>query len=211
MYHKDNQQFQPQASWPLAIQYFNLGCHGHTVFGVAVRWKLAFSKPHGHVEDSMTVAPLSRQLIQLNGPAPWPKRECRTVISRRGFTLTEMIATFVLLGAAITMAAPLLVSVARQRVAIEQRQFAIQYAGNLLERHVARPWDDLSAGQQMLTDVPPDLQRLLPDVEQSLTVKELPEQPASRQLTVSVRWRGQAGVTVNPVQLSAWVFQPEEL
>ncbi len=45
-------------------QDFNLGCHGHTVFGVAVRWKLAFSKWHGHVEDSMTVAPLSRQLKQ---------------------------------------------------------------------------------------------------------------------------------------------------
>ena len=139
-----------------------------------------------------------------------PHRHRRTVIPRRGFTLTEMISTFVLLGMAITMAAPLLVSVSRQRVAIEQRQFAVQYAGNLLERHAARPWGELTAGKQVLPDVPSDLQTLLPDIEQSLSVKEFPEKPVSRQLTVSVRWRGQSGVVVNPVHLSAWIFQPEE-
>ena len=51
-----------------ASQYFNLGCRGHIVFGVAVRGKLAFSKPHGRVEDSKTVAPDSCQIEQPNDP-----------------------------------------------------------------------------------------------------------------------------------------------
>jgi type II secretory pathway pseudopilin PulG len=132
------------------------------------------------------------------------------MLPRRGFTLAEMIATFVLLSAAISVAAPLLVTVSRQRVAIEQRQFAIQHAGNLLEVSAARPWTELPAGRQVLADAPADLERLLPELEQTLTVKELPEKPVSRQLTVSVRWRGHSGVAVEPVQLSAWVFQTEE-
>ena len=104
----------------------------------------------------------------------------------------------------------MLIKVSRQRVAIEQRQFAVQHAGNLLEAHTARSWNDLVPGHQVLADAPVDLQSLLPDLERTLTVKDLPDKPASRQLTVSVRWRGQSGVAVNPVQLSAWVFRPEE-
>jgi len=33
------------------------GCHGHGVFDVAVRRWTHFGHSHGHVEDSMTVAP----------------------------------------------------------------------------------------------------------------------------------------------------------
>jgi hypothetical protein len=32
------------------------------VFGVAERWKLAISRPHGHVEGSMTWAPILTNL-----------------------------------------------------------------------------------------------------------------------------------------------------
>ncbi|MEI8381317.1 MAG: type II secretion system protein [Planctomycetota bacterium] len=133
----------------------------------------------------------------------------RSVNSRSGFTLTEMIATFVLLGAAITLTAPFLVSVSRQRLAIEQRQFAIQHAGNVLERYSALPWEKLSPRTQTLADVPAELQTLLPDLKQSLEITEQAEKPISRQLRVSITWRGQSDVTVKPVQLSAWIFQAE--
>ncbi len=33
------------------------GCHGHGVFDVAVRRWTHFGHSHGHVEDSVTVAP----------------------------------------------------------------------------------------------------------------------------------------------------------
>lgn len=134
----------------------------------------------------------------------------RSVNSRSGFTLIEMIATFVLLGAAITLTAPFLVSITRQRLAIEQRQFAIQHAGNILERYSALPWEKLSPGSQTLADAPADLQTLLPDLKQSLEITEHVEKPISRQLRVSITWRGQSDVAVKPVQLSAWIFQAEE-
>jgi hypothetical protein len=121
-----------------------------------------------------------------------------------------MIATFVVLSAAITLAAPLLASISRQRLAIQQRQFAIQHAGSILERYSARPWNDLKPGPQTLPDAPPDLQSLLPDLMQTLEVKERSEKPVARQLTVSVSWRGISGTMQKPVQLTEWVFQPEE-
>lgn len=147
------------------------------------------------------------QLLRFRSRATQTRRR---VPSRSGFTLTEMIATFVLLGAAITMTAPFLVGVSRQRLAIEQRQFAIQHAGNVLERYSALPWDKLSPGKQTLADAPADLQTLLPDLKQSLKITEHLEKPVSRQLSVSITWRGQSDEVVKPVQLSAWIFQAEE-
>lgn len=146
---------------------------------------------------------------QLHSRFALPKRNGCSGNSRGGFTLVEMIATFVMLGVAIALSAPLLVNVSRQRLGIEQRQFAVQHAGNLLERHAARPWNEVSPGEQVLADAPANLKNLLPELEQTLTVKDLPEKPASRELTVTIRWRGHSGVSVTPVQLSAWIFQPE--
>lgn len=139
-----------------------------------------------------------------------PQRSSGTATPRWGFTVVEMITTFGVLGAAIAISTPMLVSVARQRLGIQQRQFAIQHAGNLLERHSARPWNDLTPGPQSLADASADLQALLPDLKQSLEIKELPEKPISRRLTVSVSWRGPSGVFTKPVQLTTWIFQPEE-
>ena len=40
------------------------GCHGHTVFGLAVRRESPVSKQHDHVEESMIVTPSDRSLNQ---------------------------------------------------------------------------------------------------------------------------------------------------
>ena len=153
----------------------------------------------------------SYQLPGLRSQPAESKRFSTIGIPRRGFTVAEMIATFAVLGRRRSRwRRPMLVSVSRQRLAIEQRQFAIQHAGNLLERCSARPWTDLTPGPQTLADAPAELEALLPDLKQSLEVKEQSEKPVARQLTVSVSWRGPSGTPVKPVQLSAWIFQPEE-
>ena len=129
---------------------------------------------------------------------------------RRGITLIEMVATFVLIGSAISLAAPLLVSVSRQRLAIEQRQFAIQHAGNILESYSALPWEKLPVGTLPLADAPADVQTLLQDLKQSLEITEHADKPTSRRLSVSISWRGPSAMVAKPVQMSAWVFQAEE-
>ena len=40
------------------------GCHGHPVFGLAVRRESPLSKQHDHIEDSMIVALWYRSLNQ---------------------------------------------------------------------------------------------------------------------------------------------------
>jgi hypothetical protein len=47
---------------------FQAECHGLNVIGVPERSTQAFSQLHGHVDDSMSVAPDSHQSEQLNGP-----------------------------------------------------------------------------------------------------------------------------------------------
>ena len=129
---------------------------------------------------------------------------------RSGFTLVELISTCVLLGVVFSVSIPLLVTVARERLSAEQRQFALQHATNLLERAVVKDWSELPPGEQTLTDAPPDVLAMLPGLERQLTVTERADGPHSKQLTVSIRWQGKAGRAVAPLALSAWVYPVQE-
>ena len=129
---------------------------------------------------------------------------------RSGFTLVELISTCVLLGVVFSVSIPLLVTVARERLSAEQRQFALQHATNLLERAVVKDWSELPPGEQTLTAAPSDVVAMLPGLERQLTVTELSEEPHSKQVTVSIRWQGRAGTAVAPLALSAWVYPVQE-
>ena len=130
--------------------------------------------------------------------------------ARRGFTLVELISTCVLLGVVFSVSIPLLVTVARERLSAEQRQFALQHATNLLERAVVQDWSELPPGEQTLTAAPPDVLAMLPGLERQLTVTELSDEPRSKQVAVSIRWQGRAGHPVAPLALSAWVYPVQE-
>ena len=129
---------------------------------------------------------------------------------RSGFTLVELISTCVLLGVVFSVSIPLLVTVARERLSAEQRQFALQHATNLLERAVVKDWSELPPGEQTLTAAPPDVLAMLPGLERQLTVTELSDEPRSKQVAVSIRWQGRAGHPVAPLALSAWVYPVQE-
>lgn len=126
--------------------------------------------------------------------------------ARCGFTLIELIATCILLGVVFSVSIPLLTVVAQERRSAEQRQFALQYATNLLERTMTNGWSQLPVGEQTLTAAPTDVQTLLPGLERQVEVKELLETPRSKQVVVSIRWKSRSGQLVAPVRLSAWVY-----
>ena len=127
-------------------------------------------------------------------------------VTRRGFTLIELIATCILLGVVFSVSIPLLTVVAHERRSVEQRQFALQHAANLLERATTKSWSDLPVGNQELADAPVDVQTLLPGLERQVEVAELPETLRSKQVTVSIRWKSRTGQLVAPIRLSAWVY-----
>lgn len=133
------------------------------------------------------------------------------VVKRRaGFTLVELMGTCFLLGILFSMTIPAFVIIARERRSTQQRQMALQHATNLLEQSAARAWADLVPGDQTISAASPDLLAVLPGMEQYLTVKPFPDEPAGRQVTATVRWQNHTGRMDSSVQLSAWVFQTKE-
>ena len=155
----------------------------------------------------------SRPLTLALSPQSWgegTRRRASVTPARRGFTLVELISTCVLLGVVFSVSIPLLVTVARERLSAEQRQFALQHATNLLERAVVQDWSELPPGEQTLTAAPPDVLAMLPGLERQLTVTELSDEPRSKQVAVSIRWQGRAGHPVAPLALSAWVYPVQE-
>lgn len=134
--------------------------------------------------------------------------------SRRGFTIVELVGALVLLGIATGVMMSLMLSVAAQRRAAEQRQAALIHAENLLDEFLSRSWNDVTqdalsqvvAGDEV-SQLPMPLD--LPEFVRTVTVTERPED-AARQITVELLWRNRAGQMASPVRLSGWKFAPVE-
>ncbi|MBC8112858.1 MAG: prepilin-type N-terminal cleavage/methylation domain-containing protein [Candidatus Saccharimonas sp.] len=155
---------------------------------------------------SRPVAPAARGCVTCGGTSGQQELRREPSFARRGFTLIELISTCILLAVVFSVSIPLLTVVAHERRSSEQRQFALQHATNLLERTMTRTWSELTVGEQELTAPPADVQTLLPGLERRVEVKELSETPRSKQVAVSVRWKGRSGEFVSPIRLSAWVY-----
>jgi type II secretory pathway pseudopilin PulG len=128
---------------------------------------------------------------------------------RSGFTVVELIATLILLGVVFTVSISILLAVTHSRRVAEQRQFAMQYAANLLEQAASRPWAELAPGPQPRTPIPPDLATVLPDLEQSIDVTDSPTEFHSRQISVTIRWKDRRGQSVAPMRLTGWAYPTE--
>lgn len=144
----------------------------------------------------------------LTGPASQAQGPRRG--RRSAFTLVELIATLILLGVVFTVSISILGTSARQRRATEQRQFAIQHAANLLERTMMRTWSELPAGPQTLEPPPTDVEAVLPGLSRRVEVSDLPQDVATRLITVTVRWKDLSGRELAPVHLSAWMHSMEQ-
>lgn len=132
-------------------------------------------------------------------------------VKRRGISLIEMVGTLTLLGVMFAITVPMLLAVARERQASQQRQFALQHAANLLEHPVTRRWQELEPGELNLPDAPSDLRTILPGLERTLTVQDVAAESACRQITAVVRWQASSGDWASPVRLCTWVYSPKEV
>lgn len=133
---------------------------------------------------------------------------------RAGVLLPELIISLTLLGTATAVMMALLLSVATQRRAAEQRQAALLQAENLLDDFLAVPWPQTTQSEftRRLAAIDTDTTSAplrLPDLERAVAVAERPDD-AARQITVELHWRNHAGHVTAPVRLSAWKFAPAE-
>ena len=84
------------------------------------------------------------------------------------------------------------------------QQQATRLAGNLMERIMARPWDELES-ERLQQLIAPDELAGLPEADVRIDVIPV-EQPVSREIRVSVTWTHPRGQTRQPVQLVAWRY-----
>lgn len=103
-----------------------------------------------------------------------------------------------MLGAVMSLFAPLLMRVNHIRRTAQQRQLATQVASNCLER--------ITAGQDQQTAVKVErdgrLESWLPGLQ--LDISHVDDGENGRRTTVSVGWTTANGTAARPVRLSAW-------
>lgn len=123
---------------------------------------------------------------------------------RAGSIFLEVCVAVVVVAATLAMVAQLLTLASRQQRTITLEQQASCMAGNLMERIMAQPWEELD---------PARLQRLvtseelasLPEADVRIEVVA-GEQPESREIRVQVTWGNPRAPARPPVHLVAWRF-----
>jgi Tfp pilus assembly protein PilV len=127
----------------------------------------------------------------------------------QGFLLMEVMAAVFLFGVALTVAVQLMAWVGAEQRSAARRRWATQEAQNVLERLTAAPFAALTPGGIASLNLGERAERTLPAGRMDVQVNEQTGPPASKRLTVAIRWKDRAGRDVPPVRLAAWVY-PEE-
>jgi hypothetical protein len=125
--------------------------------------------------------------------------------------LTEYVLALGVIMIAAVLLTQLLATAAHQRRLGNERRLALEEAANRLERAALLPWDQLTAENIQRRQLQTAVQQALADAKLTAAVTDEQAGPvAARRIDVSLTWRNSAGVTVEPVTLSAWRFQDKE-
>ena len=135
----------------------------------------------------------------------------RTRAARRGSLLLETAMSALMLMLAMTIVVQVVASVANARRAWDRRMIAANEVANQIERLSARSFDDLPAGKVEGLSLSSEA-RTLPDAElKAEVVADDPAAgPASKRISVQLRWRNSAGDWTSPVRLTTWVHRRKE-
>ena len=129
----------------------------------------------------------------------------------RGTMLLEVSLSLILAAAAMVTIAELVIIASHQRREAEWTSLATREAGNLMERAMMHPWQELTTEQLSLLTISTESARRLRGAELSITVNEDDARPRQKEISILLRWNNLADLPANPVSLSAWVFAPEEI
>ena len=134
-----------------------------------------------------------------------------SLVRRGGFTLIEVVATTVMLGALMSMTVPLLHAVNAQRRHAAARQFAVQETANMMERFSARDWNDITPATAAKVELSETGKAMLRDASLTITVAPISAQPTSKRVHIELRWKNREGDFVVPVKLTTFVYRHKEL
>jgi Tfp pilus assembly protein PilV len=139
-------------------------------------------------------------------PSRWPDRP-NGRRRRRGMTIFEVAVSTVVLGAAVTTAAQLVVwSVGLHQAALKKR-CALEAATSVLDRVSLRPWSEITPESVKRETLPSEASEFLSDARLSVDVAEQADRLPAKQISVEIEWAHSAGHD-QKVHLTTWVFQP---
>jgi hypothetical protein len=121
-------------------------------------------------------------------------------------TLFEVAVSAVLLGAAVTTAAQLVVWSVRLHQAALKKRCALEAATSVLDRVSARPWSEITPESAKHESLPPEASEFLTDARLNVLVAEEADRPPGKQISVEIAWGHSTGHDQN-VHLTTWVFQ----
>jgi hypothetical protein len=128
-------------------------------------------------------------------------------MNRRGFTVWEILAASVLLGALTTFCLQFIHAAASQRQASQARLAALQEASNTLEQLYALGWDELTPEAARRAETSRHLAKIIPGGELEVVIDGPSGTPPAKRIAVLVRWRIDNQRPAEPVRLVAWRYR----
>ena len=135
---------------------------------------------------------------------------CRARLRRQGSLLLEAALAMALLLAALAVVAHLLLLAGHQRREADHRALATREAANVMERVVARRWDEIVPEGVRELALSDEARQQLPQPDLEVRVSEDSAELRQKRIDVLVRWQNAAGLPAQPVELAAWVFTERE-
>lgn len=127
-----------------------------------------------------------------------------------GFTLMELLASIVILAAAVLTVAQTVAVVTRQRQLTERRALALQEAENTMEHVYALPWGELTQEGVAKIQLSDSSRHRLPQAAVQVSVQASGNPPTEKRVLVEVDWQDAGSGRSRPVRLLSWRFQPRE-
>jgi type II secretory pathway pseudopilin PulG len=125
---------------------------------------------------------------------------------RSGYILLEAILAAALLAVLMTVSLRMLSAISAQRRAAEQRAIALEEVANLMERALARPWNEISSQSASPSDVDDSLQRILPGAAATMTVEPSDDTLEGKHLHATITWKPAASRPDAAVTLHFWAY-----
>lgn len=126
-----------------------------------------------------------------------------------GVTITEVVASLLVLGVAMSITLEAFGWALAERKAVASRELALREAANRMERLTARPFGELTS--ETVKDVPlsETARNGLPGGSLKVVVEPVDEdgRPPAKRIRVEVRWKGAGDRDEAPVRLTAWVHE----
>lgn len=127
---------------------------------------------------------------------------------RSATTVMEIIISLFLLATLAVLSGQIIASVVQTRVEQRKRAWALQEAGNAMEKAFLVPWAELEPGQRREWPCSEAAKRILKDARTTI-LTEATDDNNVRRLVVRVEWSPGRGQTTQQIQLVAFRHHPQ--